>query len=147
MTSKWTISLRKEFTVESTRDDVFSFLINPKNTSQWLPGFSYVSHRPKGEVSVGSQVLCRVRAFGFTKNATFEFVAIDSPNFFRSEVTLRRGPSDFGYDPMISPTLCPISFTALKSKFSLPLMAFVVGNGRMRTSSGSSKKALSATGK
>ena len=37
---------------------------------------------------------------------------------------LRRGPSDFGYDPMISPTLCQISFTALKSKFSPRPMAF-----------------------
>ena len=62
-------------------------------------------------------------------------------------VRLRRGPSDFGYDPMISPTLCLISSTALKSKFSLPPMAFAVGSGRMRTSSGSSRKVLSATGK
>ena len=43
---------------------------------------------------------------------------------------LRRGPSDFGYDPMISPTLCQISFTALKSKFSPRPMAFAVDNGR-----------------
>ena len=63
------------------------------------------------------------------------------------KVRLRRGPSDFGYDPMISPTLCLISSTALKSKFSLPPMAFAVGSGRMRTSSGSSRKVLSATGK
>ncbi|MFO7757242.1 MAG: NAD-dependent epimerase/dehydratase family protein [Roseovarius sp.] len=62
-------------------------------------------------------------------------------------VRLRRGPSDFGYDPMISPTLCQISFTALKSKFSPRPMAFAVGSGRMRTSSGSSRKVLSATGK
>jgi hypothetical protein len=67
-------------------------------------------------------------------------------NALRS-VRLRRGPSDFGYDPMISPTLCQISFTALKSKFSLRPMAFAVGNDRMRTSSGSSRKVLSATGK
>ncbi|MFZ3585310.1 hypothetical protein ACOI1H_24770 [Loktanella sp. DJP18] len=53
------------------------------------------------------------------------------------DVRLRRGPSDFGYDAMISPTLCPISFTALRSKFSLPPMAFAVGSGRMRISSGS----------
>ena len=62
-------------------------------------------------------------------------------------VRLRRRPSDFGYDPMISPTLCLISFTALKSKFSLLPMVFAVGNGRMRTNSGLSRKALSATGK
>ena len=66
---------------------------------------------------------------------------------FNYMVRLRRGPSDFGYDPMISPTLCLISFTALKSKFSLRPMAFAVGNGRMRTSSGSSRKVLSVTGK
>lgn len=63
------------------------------------------------------------------------------------KVRLRRRPSDFGYDPMISPTLCPISFTALESKFSLRLMAFAVGIGRMRTSSELSRRVLSATGK
>jgi hypothetical protein len=62
-------------------------------------------------------------------------------------VRLRRRPSDFGYDPMINPTLCPISFTALKSKFSPRPMAFAVDNGRKRTSSGSSRRVLSATGK
>jgi len=32
-------------------------------------------------------------------------------------VSFRREPSDFDFGPMISPTLCPISFTALKWKF------------------------------
>jgi len=62
-------------------------------------------------------------------------------------VTLRRGPSDFGYDPMVSPTLCPTLSTALKSKFCLPPMAFVVGIGRLRTSCALSRRVLSATGK
>ena len=62
-------------------------------------------------------------------------------------VRLRLGRSDFGCDPMISPTLCQVSFTARKSKFSLRPMACAVGDGRKRTSSGSSRKVLSATGK
>jgi len=77
---------------------------------------------------------------GFIVPRTFEKASIQN-------VRLRREPSDFVYDPMISPTLCQISFTALKSKFSQRPMAFAVGNGPMRTSSGSSRKVLSATGK
>lgn len=87
MTSRRTILMNKQFMVSASRERIFSFLIDPKNTSQWLPELKYVSHRPRGEVEVGSEVLCRVSAFGFTRNATFRFSAIDPPSFFRSEGT------------------------------------------------------------
>lgn len=85
MIARRAVSLTKHFTVAASRARVFSFLINPRNTSQWLTELKYVSHRPRGEVAVGSEVLCKVSAFGFTRNATFRFAAVDFPSFFRSE--------------------------------------------------------------
>ena len=63
------------------------------------------------------------------------------------EVRLRRRPSDCRYDLMISPTLCPTLSPTRTSKFSPPPTASAVGIGRMRTSSGSSRKASSVIGK
>ncbi|WP_210880008.1 hypothetical protein, partial [Roseovarius autotrophicus] len=70
----------------------------------------------------------RCSALKLDPKLLFRFrAALDRSDQFGSKVTLRRGPSDFGCDPMISPALCPISFTALKSKFSPRPMAFAVG--------------------
>ena len=62
-------------------------------------------------------------------------------------VSLRRRPSDFGFDPMVSPTLCPTLSTALKSKFCLQPMVIAAGIGQMMTNCALWRKALSATDK
>ena len=62
-------------------------------------------------------------------------------------VSLRRRPSDLGFDPMVSPTLCPTLSTALKSKFCLQPMVIAAGIGQMMTNCALWRKALSATDK
>lgn len=62
-------------------------------------------------------------------------------------VSLRRRPSDLGFDPMVSPTLCPTLSTALKSKFFPLPMVIAAGIGQMMTNCALWRKALSATDK
>jgi carbon monoxide dehydrogenase subunit G len=82
MFSEKIISQSKECRVEARRADIFSFLIDPRNTPKWLPEISYVSHRPSGEISTGTQVLCRVRAFGISRDTSFEFIDFKPPHKF-----------------------------------------------------------------
>ena len=65
----------------------------------------------------------------------------------RKIVSLRRRPSDLGFDPMVSPTLCPTLSTALKSKFFPLPMVIAAGIGQMMTNCALWRKALSATDK
>jgi len=58
---------------------------------------------------------------------------------------LRRGPSEQGLAPMISPTLCPTLSTVPKLKFFPRPMAFAVGPGLMMINYALWSKALLAT--
>ena len=60
-------------------------------------------------------------------------------------VCLRRRPSDLGINPMISPTLCPTSSTAHKSRFCPQPMAIAAGIGPMMRNCASWRRASSAT--
>lgn len=62
-------------------------------------------------------------------------------------VSLRGRPSDLGFAPMVSPTLCLTLSTALKSKFCLQPMVNAAGIGRMMINCALSRKASSATAK
>jgi hypothetical protein len=76
------------------------------------------------------------------RKAALEMINRHSPG---STVSLRGRPSDLGFDPMVSPTLCPTLSTALKLKFFPPPMVNAAGIGRMMTNCALWRKASSAT--
>ena len=79
--------------------------------------------------------------------AVLAIVALSYPMVRSFNVRLRWRSSDRGYDPMVSPTLCPTLPSTRKSRFFPLLTVFAVGIGRMRTSSVLSRRVLLAIGK
>ena len=92
----------------------------------------------------GPTLLHPSRAARFCTSHSGECVS-QSALQIRFPVSLRRRPSDFGIDPMVSPTLCPTLSTALKSKFFPPLTVIAAGIGQMMINCALWRKALSAT--
>ena len=68
-----------------------------------------------------------------------------SPLRARMIVIIRRRPSDLGFDPMVSPPLCPTLSIALKSKFFPLPMLIAAGIGQMVINCALWRRALSAT--
>ena len=64
----------------TNQDEIFAFLVEPKNTQLWNEAVKYVSHRPAGPIRPGSVVLCSVHFLGVTTQATYRYISIDSPD-------------------------------------------------------------------
>ena len=65
--------------------DVFDFVLDPANTKRWNDTVEYVSHRPRGMIRIGTDILCRVRFLGRTIQVPYRIVELDEPNGFLGE--------------------------------------------------------------
>jgi carbon monoxide dehydrogenase subunit G len=79
------VSSAASICLNAERNDVFKFLIDPKNTKRWNKAVEYVSHRPQGPIRVGTVASCRVGFLGTSIGLVYRIVDLDEPNSFLGE--------------------------------------------------------------
>lgn len=79
------VSSTASICVNAVQNDVFDFLVNPRNTARWNKALEYISHRPQDPIRVGTIILCRVRSLGTSIQLAFRIAELNEPNSFFGE--------------------------------------------------------------
>lgn len=69
-------------TIESDRNGLFEFLVDPRNTDRWLDGVRYISHRPPGPIALNSDVISSLPTGLGRLHARFRFTRLQYPSSF-----------------------------------------------------------------
>ncbi len=71
--------------LRATPNDLFTFLVDPRNTQQWMETVEYVSHSPQDRIRVGTESICKISLLGITVHARFRIMELDEPRSFIEE--------------------------------------------------------------
>lgn len=87
MVSRGKISSAASICLHAKQDDVFKFLVDPRNTKRWVESVEYLMHRPQDPIRVGTEALCRVSFLGTKVQARYRIMELDEPNRVFGEAT------------------------------------------------------------